>query len=370
MERFYYSTFGICSYQFLTCVTANRKCTTAHNFSMMNNTKWEMGTKIAKLSAVVVAVYLGMKFIFPIVLPFFIALILARLLHPLAVKIENKTKLSKTLSCSAAYLVFLLCVGLIAAGAVYLCYRMGSVCLSNAAKITAQADEIFCRCCERLEQITGISTDKIQWKVNQEMSGLTDGAVELSKEAGWCVAGWFAKMFVTFVAALLILNDYGKIMGKIKKTTPGKRVVEMLKNIKSASGAYLRAQGIIMGLVSIICIVGLLLLGTQHALIIGIAIGFCDALPFLGTGTIFIPWALIDLILGKYKAAAGYMVIYLICTFTRQILEPRLVGKRLGVPPLAVLMSIYIGIQVYGGVGVIFGPVSALIIYEIVRTSS
>ena len=94
-------------------------------------------------------------------------------------------------------------------------------------------------------------------------------------------------------------------------------------------------------------------------------IGFCDALPFIGTGTIFVPWALINILLGKYKQAVWLFVYYIICSFVRELLEPKLVGKHLGVPPLAVLMSIYIGIQVYGGAGVIFGPVSALLIYEI-----
>ena len=106
----------------------------------------------------------------------------------------------------------------------------------------------------------------------------------------------------------------------------------------------------------------------KNAFWIGIAIGICDALPFLGTGTVFVPWALIDLLLGNYKNAVGFLVIYIICSFVRQILEPRMVGQNLGVPPLAVLMSIYIGISVYGGSGVLLGPVSGLIIYHILKS--
>ena len=82
------------------------------------------------------------------------------------------------------------------------------------------------------------------------------------------------------------------------------------------------------------------------------------------------PWALIELLLGNYQYAAGLFLYYVICSFVRELLEPKLVGKHLGVPPLAVLMSIYIGIQLYGGAGVIFGPVSALLIYEVYRIVS
>lgn len=334
---------------------------------MKNITKWEMGTKIAKLSLVVAAVYLGMRFIFPIVLPFLIALVLARLLYPLAKKLENKTRLGQMLSRTAAYFIFLMGIAAVAAVLLYLCYRMGSSCLGSMSKLTVWANDIFCRCCERLEQITGITTEQISSKINGGLGDFTHGAVEYSRDAGWYMLGLFAKMFVTFVATLLILNDYEGIMGGLKKTQTGQRVIGVLREVKEASGAYLRAQCMIMGIISLICIAGLWILQTKHAVWIGIAIGFCDALPFLGTGTVFVPWAVIVLILGEYKKAAGYFLIYLICTFARQMLEPRLVGKRLGVPPLAVLMSIYIGIQVYGGAGVILGPVSALIIYEIYK---
>ena len=153
-----------------------------------------------------------------------------------------------------------------------------------------------------------------------------------------------------------------------QKTQAGRYIVRMLKEIKTATGAYFRAQLCIMGIITGLCIAGLFLLQLPNAFWIGIAIGICDALPFLGTGTVFVPWALIDLLLGNYKNAVGFLVIYIICSFVRQILEPRMVGQNLGVPPLAVLMSIYIGISVYGGSGVLLGPVSGLIIYHILKS--
>lgn len=325
---------------------------------------WEMGTKIAKLLILVVAVCLGMKFIFPIVLPFLIGLIFARLLYPLAQKIEKKTKAGKSVSKTLAYGIFLLAVGATVAGILYLCYRMGSNCLENLTYLRKGADRMVGICCDRLEQISGFSTDEIQRTLLQETEELTGGAVAYSKDAGWYLFGLLAKVFVTFVATLLILNDYEKIVGGLKRTPAGNKAVEMLREIKTASGAYLRAQLCIIGLVMVVCVVGLFLLRTPHALWIGIVIGLFDALPFLGTGTVFVPWSLIELLLGEYGKAIGYLVLYLLCSFIRQILEPRLVGERLGFPPLAVLMSIYVGIQVYGTSGVILGPISILLIYE------
>ena len=80
-----------------------------------------MGKKFLKLLLLVGAVYLGMKYIFPIVLPFFIALILARLLYPLARKTEKFCKGNRAFSRSLVYILILLALGLICAGLLYLC---------------------------------------------------------------------------------------------------------------------------------------------------------------------------------------------------------------------------------------------------------
>lgn len=335
----------------------------------MKKKNWELGAKIAKILLVAAAVYLGMKYIFWVVLPFLAALFLARLLYRLALKMEKKFGLKKEMARFAAYGIFLAVIGAVSAGLLYICYRMGSNCLENLDVFWDSSYQVFCDCCEQLEKISGISTDEIQKTVSQETGSLTSRAMEYSKNAGWYMVGVLAKIFVVFVAVFLMLHDYEKITEVFKKTQAGRYVVRMLSEIKSAAGAYLRAQLCIMGIVTGICIAGLFLLQIRHAFWIGVAIGICDALPFLGTGTVFVPWALIDILLGNYKNAIGFLVIYIICSFVRQILEPRLVGQNLGVPPLAVLMSIYIGIQVYGGSGVILGPISALIIYQILKNS-
>lgn len=336
---------------------------------MMKMIKSEMGTKITKLSVITAAVYLGMRFAVPIVLPFLIALVLARLLYPLAGMLEKKLGCQRNVARLLAYGIFLAGIGAGTAGLLYLCYYMGSSCLEHMDGFKESAQDIFCTCCERVEQMFGIGAGEIQKSIDRETLNLTKGMVSYSKDAGWYMIGLLAKVFITFIAAFLILNDYERIIGGCKKTQVGRMAVSVLKEIREASGAYLGAQLRIMGIITAICIAGLFLLGIPYAFWIGLGIGVCDALPFIGTGTIFVPWALVNILLGKYKQALCLFMYYIICSFVRELLEPKLVGKHLGVPPLAVLMSIYIGIQVYGGAGVIFGPVSALLIYEIYRLS-
>ena len=102
-------------------------------------------------------------------------------------------------------------------------------------------------------------------------------------------------------------------------------------------------------------------------LVIGILIGICDALPFLGTGICLLPWALFQLLSKKMLSAVGLILIYIVCTLTRQTLEPKLIGERFGVHPLAILMSIYIGIKVYSRGGFLLGPISAFLIWQLMK---
>ena len=136
-----------------------------------------------------------------------------------------------------------------------------------------------------------------------------------------------------------------------------------------AGGAYLKAQLILMFAITAVCVAGLYLSGNEYALLAGCGIGICDAMPFLGTGTIFIPWALIEMLQGEYMLAAIYTVIYTICTLMREFLEPKLIGNKLGMHPLSVIVSIYVGLGIYGLWGFALGPFSYILIREIYRES-
>jgi len=326
-----------------------------------------MGSKILKLLLLVGAVYLGMKYIFPMVLPFFIALVLSRFLIPPAKRMEKFCGGRRALARNLVYLMFLLAIGAVCGVILYLCYRMGSGCIRNFNYILEQFHTFTGNCCKKVEAFSGFDAQEVGRKIEDIAGEMSNGALKISREAGACLLSFFAKALVAFVATFLILHEYEQVVGMFGKTWVGQQAFEILRHMKEAFGAYIKAQLMIMGIITFVCIVGMYLTKTPCALGVGIGIGLFDALPFLGTGTILVPWTFIDLLMGNYMSGAGRFLIYLICTCIRQFLEPRLVGKTLGVPPLFVLASLYIGIQVYGGPGVLLGPISALLIYEIWR---
>lgn len=102
--------------------------------------------------------------------------------------------------------------------------------------------------------------------------------------------------------------------------------------------------------------------------LVGCGIGLCDALPFFGTGTVFIPWLLFKVFCGQYLLAGAYGIIYLICNFTREFLEPKLIGSKLPFIRCCVDCT-YVGLCVFGVFGFFLGPVAGLLIAEIYKAS-
>ena len=93
--------------------------------------------------------------------------------------------------------------------------------------------------------------------------------------------------------------------------------------------------------------------------------GFLDVFPVLGTGLFLVPAGIFQMLLGDCFQGVGVLVLYGVTAVVRQILEPRLIGNHMGVSPLLVLLSVYLGIFLYGGFGFLLGPLSALLIYGI-----
>ena len=135
----------------------------------------------------------------------------------------------------------------------------------------------------------------------------------------------------------------------------GNLIYRIGRNMKKGGGTYLKAQLIILLIISSICCVGLFLTGNSYAVLVGCGIGLCDALPFFGTGTVFIPWLLFKVFCGQYLLAGAYGIIYLICNFTREFLEPKLIGNKLSIHPMLVLISTYVGLCVFGVFGFFSG---------------
>lgn len=153
--------------------------------------------------------------------------------------------------------------------------------------------------------------------------------------------------FVVFLMAVLLLS----LEERTEVRYPA--LVPYVKKLKIAGFAYLKAQGLLLFFIAVISTIVLLLLKNPYAVLMGILIAIVDAFPVLGSGTILIPWAVFSWIQKDYVAAAVLLTLYVVTMVVREVLEPKLMGKEMGLKPLYVLLSVYVGLKLFGVGGIV-----------------
>lgn len=133
-------------------------------------------------------------------------------------------------------------------------------------------------------------------------------------------------------------------------------------SLVNAVGGYLKAQLRIEIWMYLLLVIGLTILQVNYALLIALGIAFMDILPFFGTGTIMVPWAIIKILSSDYKMAVGLLIIWGVGQLVRQVIQPKIVGDSLGMPPLPTLILLYVGYRLSGVIGMIVAVPIGLIV--------
>lgn len=224
---------------------------------------------------------------------------------------------------------------------------------------------------ERLDQITRILPVSFrpyyQWLLEQlarqSSMLLEDWSLRLTQWAAGLVKTLPGKLF-TFSIALLATfyaaSDWPRVRRGLLSLLPEReraQAPELLSRLKAGAFGWLKAQGLLMVLAFLILLAGLFLLKIPGAFMIALLTAIADALPFLGTGLILLPWAALSALQGLGTQAFGLVLIWVAATMCRSVLEPRLLGKQAGVSPLLTLFVMYAGFKLCGLPGLILGPV-------------
>ena len=165
------------------------------------------------------------------------------------------------------------------------------------------------------------------------------------------------------ISAFMISGKIPKIRSFVRKQLSRPRLqplVRSVRNLRSALGNWLLAQLKLTGVSAVILFLGLVLLNIPYALFWALGICLVDAFPVLGTGTVLLPWALLAYLQGDTPRAIGMVGIYCIISVLRSVLEPKLVGKQLGLDPLITLICLYAGYKLWGLLGMLFAPLLAV----------
>ena len=200
---------------------------------------------------------------------------------------------------------------------------------------------------------------------------LLDTAVQRLPAAATAVLGYLTDSFLAVgtgcLAAFMFSARLPRLRQKLRvlsDTTPLSKWLPRLRAIRHALWGWLKAQGALCAICFGILLAGFWLLGIRNAPLWAAVIALVDAVPLLGTGTVLIPWALVRLLQGDHVLALGLLAIYAAAFLSRSALEPRLLGKQLGLDPLLTLVSLYAGYRFWGFGGMLLSPIICVVIKE------
>lgn len=329
--------------------------------------------QLFRAAAVTLGVYLIFKYMLPIIMPFVIAYALCRWFYPIAVKINHKTKISTGFSGACLVVLFAAAsAGLIFFTVRYLTGQL-QLLIQNMDSILERVRTIFDSLCQWLGRFFNcdgsyVEALLISWgeKARENMNMRVP---DLLKAMGIPVVKAAATFIIVFavavIGAILLIKNKEAIDSQIRKSDFSREISEVTAKICQVVGCFFKAQGLIMTVVAFIISIGLFLSGNKYAVLIGIIVAVMDALPVLGSGTVLVPWAVIDVFLGNYKQAAILAAVFAACAVSRELMEARLMGTGLGINEFYMLMATFIGMNLFGIWGIILGPLGLILVLEI-----
>ncbi|MBE5931568.1 MAG: sporulation integral membrane protein YtvI [Lachnospiraceae bacterium] len=331
---------------------------------------------LVTLAAVVLVVlFTGdlLRFFLPFVIGFFIAMIA----NPMVRFLEKKMKVKRKYG-SAIIIVLVL------AAVVGVLYLIGYILVRELMDLIADLPKLFVSAQELLNELS----DKLYGvyeklpegvqngigSVGSSLESWLDNAVANFKMPSISAAGDYVGGFIegiligiiSILAAYFFIADRDKLVDGLKRIVPTsfqEYYSLVMNNIKSAIGGYFKAQFKIMLIIIVILFIGFEALGVNYSFLLALLTAFLDLLPVFGTGTIIGPWVVVDIITGKYIEAVVLTVLYLVCQFTKQMLQPKMVGDSIGLNPLLTLFFMFVGYRFGGILGMIIGiPVGMILV--------
>lgn len=326
--------------------------------------------KTGKLLLLIGAVYFFLKFICPVVSPFLVAVLFVTIFGPLFLKIQKKIHVSRMVS-AILFLIIGLAVTL-TLGWLLISWLINSLpgWIDKLISFEEGISDSIGSTCDYLEAAFGIRGDYLEEILQNALNTVVQ---YLSREAlpdlfaqvvpYLTFFGKLGAFLVTFViASVLLAKDYDTIVNKMLEQDSLHIVLHVICGVIRYLAVFVKAQMILLTLIGTTCVLGLSLAQVENGLLYGLLAGVLDALPFIGTGVVLVPLAIYHAVTGQIWKAIVCLLLYVICIFIREILEPKLIGGHVGIPPIAVLFSLYVGVALFGVSGILKGPLGYLLI--------
>ncbi len=340
---------------------------------------------VLALGGAALVVWVGLPLL-SLLSPFVLALIFAWMLNPGVRWIQRKTGISrKAVSLVLVILVFAV-IGGVLFGLGWIAVEQVRSLFDNQQSVLDDLLDGIVRVVNSLEGwLTGLggivpkgvlttSGDLINaimdWVQELDLPGwLTEMAGQAPSMAA-NLSGFAVALVVFMMASYFITGDYPRLRFELTERVPlvARDFCRSVKDIfMSAFGGYIKSQLILSTGVFLILAVGFLLMRQPYGLLLALGLAVLDFIPIIGAGTVMVPWAVVDMVLGQYSEAAALMTVWGVIVLFRRFAEPKVLGDQTGLSPILSLVGIYLGMKAGGVLGMVVGPLLLLVCINLAK---
>ena len=298
------------------------------------------------------AVFLFLKYLSPLLSPFILAMLFLTIFGSTLQKMQ-KLRLHRQVG-AVLLLIFALAV------TVGILFLLGRWLWNGLPQLLARAEYWKTKLPGWADDWVDLGIQELKKGAIDIEKGMLGGAIRYTGKAAAVGGG----LVTFFIAVILLAKDYDELMNRLLDREDCHLLLSVICGVIRYIATYVKAQFVIMTIIATICSLALTLAGIQQGVFWGMLAGLLDALPFIGTGVVLAPLAMMQVLEGRVGPAIICVSLYVGCIITRELLEPKLIGKRMGVRPVAILISLFVGIKLFGLAGIIKGPLGFVIIRE------
>ncbi len=323
------------------------------------------------------AMYLVWAYLLPFVLPFGLGVFLALIIDPAVDIMEHRWKIPRGLAVWTTLTALMIILGLLVIGIVGVVRIELEGIIASMPGYSERAQNTLLALGQSLGALRAQLPDGVQLALNEQVDAFYRGVNVWAGEilgaitALSALPGVLINLIITVVATFFFSRDKRVIGRFILSLLPPDwqgRVNSAKAEVFLAAIGVVKAQLSIMFVSTLLTVIFLNLFGSRYALTAGLLVGALDVLPVLGPGMVFLPWGLGEILAGDRFFGIWLLVFYAALTAVRQVIEPKLVGDRIGLHPLATLLALYLGLLIFGASGVVYGPLTVIILKAVVRS--
>lgn len=331
--------------------------------------------------AIALVVLLLVVFLLPRLLvffaPFVIGWMIALIAGPAVNFFESKLKIRRK---AGSVVVIVLVIGLVILAFYLICAQLIREAISFAndlpmlwesAKVDFESisdnfNVVFRRLPEDVQNVLYGLSGKIGECLGNIVSSASAPTLEAVGNFAKQIPGVIIGAIMALLSSYLFVAERDQIGDWFTRALPQSFInqVQLIKrSLSKAVGGYIKAQLKIEVWMYLLLMIGLSILQVQHTLWIAFLIAVLDIIPFFGTGTVLVPWALINIMSGDYQMAVGLLIIWSVGQLARQLIQPKIVGDSVGVPLIPTLFLLYIGYRLGSVLGMILAVPLGLLVF-------